>query len=996
MRSGSRRSGLAEPPARAAIALLLAIGAAGTSLAPVARADAGTEPPPPALAAAAPDLAERGRQLYDRAVALRAGGRAEDARAALLLLDEALPAFRAAGDRPREALALGLQGNLHFSAGRAKEALEFHARALALWQALGDPRGEAESRNNLASGLMALGRLAEAEEQLGPALASSRTAGDRRLEGSVFHNLGFLAANRSDFAAAQAAYETALALRRETGDRAGQANTLGNLGRIYRLLGRLQQALASYQEALALRSDPAERPGNRAILHNLAALHFQLGEPERAESLDREALALARESGDRLGQANMLHGLAGFAAEAGRDEEARKLFAEALALWRELGNRPGEAHTLAFLGTLEQRRGRREEALRLLGQALEIHRATGSRSGEAEALLRLGRARQAFAEADGALAAFAQAQELARATGQRAHEAEALYRTARLEKEAGRLAEARGHVEAAIARLEDLRATLASPDLRASFRAARNEPYELYIEILLLLDAREPGKGWDAAALEASERARARSLFETLAAGGIELRRGAPPALLEREAALRREIQALESRRLSRVDAPPGRGGGADPAALESEIGRKLDDYRALESELLAASPAYAALARPAALPLAGLRALLDPGTVLVEIALGEPRSHAWLLTREGLAARELPGRAALEAAARRLVERVTAPDRRAARRPAEVAAAELSAQLLGPLAELLEAQQAGRLVVVADGALHAVPFGILPFPPPGKGGAPAPQPLLARFEIVTLPSLSVLPALRRARGGPPAPDRLEVAVLADPVFGPDDPRLAGRKAAKAPPPALASAAPLPEALRAGFGRLPWSGREAAAILALVPPGAGFAALGFQADRATATGPEVSRARLVHFATHALLDGRRPERSGIVLSLRGPDGGERDGFLRLQDLYALELSADLVALSACRTALGRDLPGEGLIGLTRGFFHAGAPRVLATLWDVQDGATAELMARFYRALLEERLPAAAALRQAQLSLRGEKRWESPFFWGGFVLQGDWR
>ena len=928
-----------------------------------------------ALAGQAPP-APAGQQAYDRAVALRATGRAEDARAALALLDEALAGFRAAGDRRREALALSAKGSLSFSLGQLKEAVEFHSQSLALWQALGEPRAEAESRSSLASSLINLGRFPEAREQLERALVLARAAGDRQVEGAVLHNLGSLASHQSDFEAARVWYEQALPVRRSAGDRAGQANTLGNLGRVYRMLGRLQPALASYQEALALRSDPAERPANRAILHNLATLHVQLGDMERAESLYREALGLARESGDRLGQANMLHGLAGLCAETGRDEEAAQLFQEALALWRELGNRPGEAQTLAFLGSLEQRRGHSAESLRLLGQALDLHRAAGNRNGETEALLRLGQARHAFGNAAGALEAFDQALALARGIGQRGYEAEALFRLARTEKESGRLAEARGHIEESIARLEDLRFTLASPDLRASFRAARNEPYELQVEILLLLHAREPGKGWDAAALEASERSRARSLFETLTAGGVELRKGAPPALLRREAALRREIQALESRRLSRPDAP---------GPLEAEIGRKLEDYRSLESEILAASPAYAALARPPALRTEELRELLDPGTVLVEIALGEARSQAWVLTRESLHTRELPARAELEAAARRLLERVTAPDRRAAERQAELAAAELSARILGPLAELLARPGIERLVLVADGALSGLPFGMLPFPPPRGGGEAPPEPLLARFEIVALPSLSLLPALRRGRAAGPATDRLEVAVLADPVFGPDDPRLAPRSAKDGP-----------AAARSGFERLAFSGREAEAILKLVPPGRRLAALGFRADRATATGPAVARARVVHFATHAQLDGRHPELSGIVLALRNEAGEPQDGFLHLQDLYSLDLSADLVVLSACRTALGRDLPGEGLIGLTRGFFHAGAPRVVATFWDVQDGATAELMARFYRGLLQDGLPAAAALRRAQLSLRTERRWASPFFWGGFALQGDWR
>jgi CHAT domain-containing protein len=167
-------------------------------------------------------------------------------------------------------------------------------------------------------------------------------------------------------------------------------------------------------------------------------------------------------------------------------------------------------------------------------------------------------------------------------------------------------------------------------------------------------------------------------------------------------------------------------------------------------------------------------------------------------------------------------------------------------------------------------------------------------------------------------------------------------------------------------------------------------------ALDFEASKATATGGRLSQYRIVHFATHGLINSRHPELSGIVLSLVDQQGRPQDGFLRLHDVYNLKLDADLVVLSGCRTAVGKDVRGEGLIGLTRGFMYAGAPRVVASLWDVRDEATAELMKRFYEAMLRQRMPPAAALRAAQLSMTREKRWEAPYYWAGFVLQGEWR
>jgi CHAT domain-containing protein len=191
--------------------------------------------------------------------------------------------------------------------------------------------------------------------------------------------------------------------------------------------------------------------------------------------------------------------------------------------------------------------------------------------------------------------------------------------------------------------------------------------------------------------------------------------------------------------------------------------------------------------------------------------------------------------------------------------------------------------------------------------------------------------------------------------------------------------------------------RLIGSRREAAAILALVPPSERKEALDFQANLQVATSPELGEYRIVHFATHGLLNSRHPELSGIVLSLVNERGEPVDGFLRLNEVYNLKLPADLIVLSACRTALGTDIKGEGLVGLTRGFMYAGSPRIAASLWKVDDAAAADLMKRFYEAMLgKDHLRPAAALRQAQIEMWKQRRWQSAYYWAAFVLQGEWR
>ena len=191
--------------------------------------------------------------------------------------------------------------------------------------------------------------------------------------------------------------------------------------------------------------------------------------------------------------------------------------------------------------------------------------------------------------------------------------------------------------------------------------------------------------------------------------------------------------------------------------------------------------------------------------------------------------------------------------------------------------------------------------------------------------------------------------------------------------------------------------RLLFSRAEALDILSLVPAAARKQALDFEASRTTATSPELGQYRIVHFATHALLNNAHPELSGIVLSLVDESAKPQDGFLRLHEIYNLKLPADLVVLSACQSGLGKEIRGEGMIGLTRGFMYAGALRVVASLWKIDDRATAEFMKRFYEAMLgEKQLRPAAALQAAQIEMWKTGNWSSPYYWAAFVLQGEWR
>ncbi len=647
-----------------------------------------------------------------------------------------------------------------------------------------------------------------------------------------------------------------------------------------------------------------------------------------------------------------------------------------------------------------------QKALEKYNEALPIRRVVGDRRGEALTLKNMGSVYQSLGETQKALDKHNEALLIFQEIGDRNGEATILLEIARVEQKRGDLTQARQTIEQAVSIIESLRTNIAGQELRASYFASRQEFFETYIDVLMKQRRQNPAAGIDAVALSVSERARARSLLELLEEARAEIRQGVDSSLLERERSLQQRLNAraaAQVRLLNRKHTPEQ----ADAAA--KEIAAITDEYEEVQAQIRARSPRYAALTQPQPLSLMEIQQqALDEDTLLLEYALGEQRSYLWLVSQRSIDSYELPPRAELEAVARRVYELLTARPKRGTPPDPQfvVQARTLSRMLLGPVAQRLGGK---RLVVVAPGALSYLPFAALPAPEDKKPLAGDYEPLIAKHEVATVPSASVLSIIRRETAGRQRATK-SVAVLADPVFEVSDPRLEsiknGNSSGETPaaPAADEELSGLTRAIRtmnfsdarAGFTRLAFSRQEADSIIALTPKETGLKATDFNASRELAMSRQLSEYRILHFATHGLLNGEHPELSGLVFSLIDQEGKPQDGFLRLHEIYNLQLSADLIVLSACETGLGKEIKGEGLIGLTRGFMYSGAPRVVASLWNVDDLATAELMKLFYQRMLKDGLPAGAALRAAQLELSRQKRWASPYFWAGFVLHGEWK
>jgi CHAT domain-containing protein len=890
------------------------------------------------------------------------------------------PAGRSVDDQREEARALCGMGEIYSSEGNLQLALDLLRRAQKGWTAAGDRDGQALAHLNSGHTYLDSGDAQKASEEFKQALALWRTIDYRR----------------------------------------GEALSLTALGGVHSLLGEKQLALDLHQQALNLFRLMGDHHGEAVALNGIARAYEELNELQTALDNYFQALRLYQQNNSWEFASATEYAIGGVYRLLEDNTQAREHYMRAIVLSRRVNKRRIEAYALLDIAAMFNSSDDTGQALGRYNKILKLYQGIGDRRGQAGVLNKIGDIFYSSDRTQPALGYYKRALALNQSAQDLIEEAATFYNLARAERASGHLDEALSSIKSAIKIIEFLRIQIASPTLRSSYFASVRNHYGFYVDLLMQMHRERPAEGFAAAAFEASERARARALLELLTESKVNIRQGVAPELLERESFLQ---QLLNTKAQYRTRLLSSENKENESEALEREIRQLTTEYEEVQARIREQSPRYAALTQPQLLRVADVQAELKDGqTLLLEYMLGDEKSYLWVVGSTSLESYELPGRATLEGAASKVYQLLTARQSVAGdqndsgQTPAtdydrqyEEQVSDLSKMLLGPTAAHLGTK---RLLIVPDGALQYIPFAALPVSSITDGaeeqsagttqdGETNLVPLILQHEVINLPSASTLAALRRETS--PSPDgKAIVAVLADPVFEPDDPRVKALGSSGSDRSSEGQdASAIRASLRGNAGsgstslRLPFTMREAEGIMAVTPPGRGFLATGFAANRETAMSAQLSQYQIVHFATHGLVDSKRPELSGIVLSLVDEQGNSEDGFLQLHDIYNLNLSAKLTVLSACDTGLGKDVKGEGLIGLTRGFMYAGSKSVIASLWKVDDRATAELMSRFYRAMLEERLSPAAALRSAQVTMWKEPRWRAPYYWAAFVLQGEY-
>jgi CHAT domain-containing protein len=782
----------------------------------------------------------------------------------------------------------------------------------------------------------------------------------------------------------------ALELWRGLSNRAEEAEALIMLGFIEYRKGEWQGSIDYYGQAYALLDEDAEPIKMGQIASGLGAAFLENGLPELGFDQYQRAVEYYQRSKDAMAVSYAISGLARSRYLQGDLTQALVYAHKSL----ELVDKESlmAAPPLEYLGRVHIDRGEYKAGLQHLESALEIYTKAENPKEMYRVRGLIGQAYDRQGLIDRAKFHYLDALDGFTRLQDRVNEAAVYYALGQLELKQKNYDQASDYLRQSIDVTENVRRVSTSKDLTTAFSATVQERYEAYIECLMKQHEQQPNRGHAIHAFETSELARARSLSELLLAVQAP---GVDPQLATRQRALQHTLRIKEN---DKINLLAKKDSQEQVKALEAETAQIEAEYNDVNDAIRSRYPSYDQLSKPTAWDLGHIQAtiLRDDDAVLLEYSAGAENSYAWVISHDGFKSYQLPPQKVINEAVQRVYSLSSSPPVGSGETELAQATAKLSKLVLEPVAASLNKP---RIIVVADGSLNYIPFQLL------SASASTNEPLISKYEVINVPSASILGQLRLEKQQRRPRSKI-LAAFGDPVFPSNYAQYKNSNSGELL--AVAKTTEVSEPWRRAWRSveinadtfdpsliqpLAYSKLELKNLSDIAGPES-FVARGFDASRQILETTDLSNYSILHFATHGLLDPKNPEFSGFFLSMVDATGRPQNGFITMQDVFRLQAPVDLVVLSACRTGLGKDVRGEGLIGLTRGFMYAGASSVVASLWKVDDEATADLMKHFYTNMLQKGMRPAEALRAAQNTLRQDPHWQSPHFWAGFTLQGE--
>ncbi|HYJ87332.1 MAG TPA: CHAT domain-containing tetratricopeptide repeat protein [Pyrinomonadaceae bacterium] len=939
----------------------------------------------------------------------------------------------AGSDSLQAARSFNRAGRLQLRLNSSQEALGTYQHALNLLKDKPDSTEAIDLRNGIADAYTSLSQCDKARGHISEAISSSQKRGYVNGHAEALLNLS-KCQDFSDHALAITTARKSLELSQSVGNMSGVAHAYSSLSEFQLAHSDIIEATESSEAALKLWRELNMPDEEAAALITLGFLEYRKGAWQSCLSFLVQAQSLLDEKAEPYKMGRISAGIAEAFIESGMPEIGLTKSQQSREYYRLAEDPRGITVMTWEIGKSYYLLGNYAEALKALQQArdeatamkdplvvamchdfsgrtygasgdqssafehfqiaLKLYTQIGNPREAARTRALIGQVYERLGQVDKARQYYQTALEAFGKLVDRVNESAALYALGRLELKENSLDLAEGYLRRSIDVTENIRRVSTSGDLMAAFSATVQDRYESYIDCLMRQSLKQTSNGLAVRAFETSELSRARSLTELLRATQTALVPGINPQLAEQEKLLRQSLKAKEDAKVSLLAREYTK---SELLSLDLELARLEIEYKKVNQLIREQHPSYQQVTGPTAWDLRQIQeqVVADDQTVLLEYSLGLNRSYVWAVTRNDIKSYELPAQEKINEAAQKVYQLSTSPEVVKSAGELTQAIRELSRLVLAPVAAELNKK---RMIVVADGALHYIPFQMLTV------ASGSDEPLVATTEVINAPSASILGQLRQETGRRKAPTNI-LAAFGDPVFASNyaqrkDPGRVEYVAAVQPQDgarwrqALRNIEPVADAIDpAAIQPLFYTKRELSNLKDVAGPGT-FLATGFDATPETLKSTDLTKYAILHFATHGILDPKRPENSGFFLSMVNREGKDQNGFVGLQDIYGLHAPVDLVVLSACRTGLGKDVRGEGLIGLTRGFMYAGASRVVASLWKVDDEATAELMKRFYANMLQGHMPPSTALRAAQNSIREQPQWSAPYYWAAFTLQGE--
>ncbi len=835
------------------------------------------------------------------------------------------------------------------------------------------------------------------------ALIHANKTDDLNLKAEILLNIGSTNATKGNKDEGVEQIKQSQKLWHSTNNKRGIVLAFSRLGFIYLLTDEKQKAIDNYFQAKSMFPDDVDYREHAIMFSGIGTFNSQYGQLDLAENYFRLAVETHKKAKYENGQTAALHNLAQTLYLKGEITESKNLFQKALELSKKIDNKLFVAMITEDFGVIDFHEGKYDEAIKKLTyadkvikqQSLELSRIENS----------IGKVYEKKEDYETARKFYTSALEVSRRTFDAVETSENLYDLAQLSKRDGKIEQALDESAESLQITESLYKDVGNQNLRKSYLANSYDRYELHIDLLLKLHQQFPEKGFEKKALQTSEKARSRLMLENLLFADRDLTLDADPQTVAEENELANLISKTKEKLTELLSDPNQSGELLEIKQLEDELGIQENQLEIVRADLRRNSPMYSSIKNYSEFDIGEFQdEVLDENTILLEFFFGKEQSYLWLISNKDIEVFLLPNAETLNEKIDNLLKLLALDQNKTDdnieeyqknRRQTEAKYWRESKEFSTTIFEqIIDKMEGKRLLIVPDGKLRYFPVSALPHP--YRSGN---TPLLITNEITYQPSGSLLSLIKKRKSNDDLHKR-SFFVVSDPVYSLNDVRLPSKKNYYSTSDStensnLKSDLVQNESLNV-LERLDASDEESATIFGLFNRDNSEVLSGFSANRQNFLNRQLSEFKVLHFATHGVFNEKFPDLSGIVLSQYDERSEKQNGLVWLQDIYRLKLTADLVVLSACDTAIGEDIKGEGLQSLTNGFLQIGAKSVISSHWKVEDNATLELMKSFYEILASENVPTSEALRQAKIKMFKNPNYQFPYYWSSFTLRGDFQ